>query len=222
MESDHTLVEQRLLDDALQPGSVVLDAGCGRTTRLRHYRERIARLVGVDIDEAAGRENSGVDEFLPADLDTKLPFADGTFDLVYANFVIEHLANPDHTFREWHRVLRPSGRLVLLTSNRANPVMALADRLPERMRVVVKGRGAGVEERDVYPARYRANTPRRLQDATAAAGFTPVSVNFVGTLHRYGAQIPGLSFVLRAIEGALPAERRSTIVASYRPASPET
>ena len=222
MESDHTLVEQRLLDDVLRPGSVALDAGCGRTTRLRFYRDRITRLVGIDVDEAAGRENPWLDEFLPADLDAPLPFADDSFDLVYANFVVEHLSEPGNTFAEWNRVLRPDGRLVLLTSNRANPVMALADRLPDRARVAVKRRGAGAEERDVYPARYAANTPGRLKEVAEAAGFSPVSTNFVGTLHRYGARVPGLSPILVAIERALPAGRRSTIVASYRQAQRET
>ena len=90
MDTDHTVIEQRLLDEALRPDAIALDAGCGRTTRLRHYRDRIARLVGVDSDEAAGRENPFLDEFVAADLDRPLPFDPDSFDLVYANFVVEH------------------------------------------------------------------------------------------------------------------------------------
>ena len=216
METDHTAVERRLLDDALRPGAVALDAGCGRTTRLRNYRDRIVRLVGVDADEEAGRANSYLDEFFPADLDDTLPFAGDSFDLVYANFVVEHLAHPERAFAEWRRVLRPTGTLVLLTSNRASPLMAVGDRLPERLRLSIKRRGAGAAERDVYPTRYLANSPERLAQVTAAAGFEPVSVEHVGTLHRYGARIPGAARMLRAVERLLPMERRSTIVAAYR------
>jgi SAM-dependent methyltransferase len=216
MGTDHTQVERRLLDEALQPGTVALEAGCGRTTRLRHYRDRIVRLVGVDTDEEAGRTNPHLDEFVRADLDDSLPFDDDTFDLVYANFVVEHLAQPERAFSEWRRVLRPSGSLVLLTSNRASPLMAVADRLPQRVRLWVKWRGAGAIERDVYPTRYLANTPHRLDAVARRAGFEPVAVEYVGTLHRYGARIPGAAPVLSAIESVLPAERRSTIVASYR------
>ena len=110
METDHVEVERRLLDALLRPGTVALDAGCGRTTRLRFYRDRIVRLVGVDADEQAARENPYVDEIVVADLNEPLPFPDASFDLVYANFVVEHLARPRASrFAEWRRVL-PAGR----------------------------------------------------------------------------------------------------------------
>jgi SAM-dependent methyltransferase len=217
VETDHTLVERRLLDEVLRPDAVALDAGCGRTTRLRDHRDNIARLVGVDVDDEAGRANPYVDEYLHADLDDVLPFDDGSFDLVYANFVVEHLARPRHTFEEWRRVLEPDGALVLLTSNRASPLMGAADRLPQALRLSIKRRGAGVDERDVYPTRYLANTPARLERVAAAAGFEPIEVVFVATAHRYGARIPGAATALRALERMLPASHRSTIVAAYRP-----
>jgi ubiquinone/menaquinone biosynthesis C-methylase UbiE len=217
VETDHTLVERRLLDEVLRPGTVALDAGCGRTTRLRDYRDRIGRLVGVDVDDDAGRANPYVDEYVHADLDEALPFEDRSFDLVYANFVVEHLARPSYTFEEWLRVLKPDGAVVLLTSNRASPLMGAADRLPHGLRLSIKRRGAGVDERDVYPTRYLANTPPRLEQAAAAAGFEPIEIAFVAAAHRYGARIPGAASALRAVERMLPAARRSTIVAAYRP-----
>jgi SAM-dependent methyltransferase len=112
VEVDHVAVEQRLLDDALRPGAAALEAGCGRTTRLRFYRDRIERLVGVDADEPAGRENPSVDEFVHANLDERLPFDDASFDVVYANFVVEHLDDPAGAFADWRRLLRPDGRVV--------------------------------------------------------------------------------------------------------------
>jgi SAM-dependent methyltransferase len=205
-----------MLLQAIPAGATVLEAGCGRTTRLADHRDRIGRLVGIDLDGAAGRENASLDEFIEADLSGPLPFEDATFDLVYSNFVVEHLDDPARTFREFHRVLRPDGWLVLLTSNRSNPFMAAARAMPQRFRVLVKRRGAGAVERDVFPARYRANTPAALEATTRAAGFTARSVVYVATLHRYGARVPGAAQVLRWAERALPEQRRSTIVAAYR------
>jgi SAM-dependent methyltransferase len=217
-EASHTDVEARLLARALPPRARVLDAGCGRRTRLVDHRDRIGELVGVDLDGAAGAENSALDQFAVADLCDSLPFANAHFDLVYANFVVEHLDAPEAAFREWRRLLRPEGALVLLTSNRANPLLAMAGLVPERMRTALKRVGAGVAERDVIPTHYRANTPGRLAALLAGAGFTPVEVRYVATLHRYAERKPSLALLLRALERCLPPKLRSTIVAWYVPA----
>jgi SAM-dependent methyltransferase len=217
-ETSHTDVEARFLARALGPESRVLDAGCGRKTRLREYRDRIAELVGVDIDAAAGAENRALDRFVAADLCAPLPFEDASFDLVYANFVVEHLDDPTPALQEWRRVLGPHGNLILLTSNSANPLLAPTRLLPRRVIVAVKQVGAGVAERDVIPARYRANTPRRLAKLTAGTGFVPVEIAYVATLHRYAARMPLLPQALRLVERVLPPSWRSTIVAWYRPA----
>lgn len=194
----------------------MLEAGCGRKSRLASYRDRIAELVGIDIDAGAGAENAALDLFVGGDLCTRLPFADASFDLVYTNFVVEHLASPDAAFREWRRVLRPDGALVLLTSNQANPALAVGWVLPWRARLLLKRAGAGVAERDVIPTRYRANTPARLAAVVARAGFAPVEVVYVAGLHRYAEGRHALARVLLALERLLPARLRATIVARYR------
>jgi SAM-dependent methyltransferase len=196
----------------------VLEAGCGRTTRLVDYRERIVELVGVDLDADAAAENAALDRFVVADLCAHLPFDDDSFELVYANFVVEHLDDPEAAFREWRRVLTSNGAVVLLTSNRANPLLAAATLLPRRLRVAVKRTGAGVAERDVISTRYGANTPRRLASALARAGLAPVEVTYVATLHRYAERKPLVAGMLRALERLLPPKLRSTIVAWYEPA----
>ena len=215
-DAPHVAVERRLLDAVIAPGAAVLEAGCGRTTRLIDYRDRMARLVGVDLDEEAGRQNEALDEFVPADLCAPLPFADTSFDVVYANFVLEHLAAPETAFAEWHRLLRPGGAAVVLASNIANPYLRLAERLPQRTRDAVKRRGAGAADEDVFPAVYRANTPARLIELMRRAGFELVELRCVGTLHRYAGGRRGLGLVLRGAERVLPQRLRSTIVAGFR------
>ena len=67
------------------------------------------------------------------------------------------------------------------------------------------------------PTRYRANTPGRLAGLLAGAGFAPVEVHYVATVHRYAERRPALAALLRAVERCLPSRLRSTIVAWYRP-----
>jgi SAM-dependent methyltransferase len=217
-ETSHTDVEARLLGRALAPGARVLDAGCGRTTRLATRRDRIAQLVGVDLDAVAGAENSALDHFAVGDLCGSLPFENACFDVVYANFVVEHLDHPEAAFREWRRVLAPDGALILLTSNQANPLLATARLVPQSVRAAIKRAGAGVAQRDVIPTRYRANTPWRLRALLSRAGFVPMEIVYVATLHRYAEREAGLARLLRVLERCLPARLRSTIVAWYRPA----
>ena len=47
-----------------------------------------------------------------------LPFPDNFFDGIFNIFVIEHLEDPIPMLREMHRVLKPSGALVITTDNR--------------------------------------------------------------------------------------------------------
>jgi hypothetical protein len=55
---------------------------------------------------------------LNVDVDRLGPIEDASFDAVIASHVIEHLANPLRALQEFHRVLRPGGRLVLIVPDR--------------------------------------------------------------------------------------------------------
>ena len=86
------------------------------------------------------------------------------------------------------------GRLVLLTSNRANPLWRSRIDCPSRLRLAIKRRGAGAAERDVYPTQYLANTPTAARTVLRLPpASSPSRSSYVGTLHRYGARVPGAS-----------------------------
>lgn len=96
-----------------QPGITILDAGCGTGLMMREMQP-LGEVHGVDISEEALRfcRQRGLDRVYRADL-AELPFEPGTFDLVTAVDVIEHMENDLSAMREWNRVLKPGGRMVI-------------------------------------------------------------------------------------------------------------
>ena len=77
--------------------------------------ERGASVVGVDIAEAMvaiARRLHPELEFRHGSAEA-LPFADGSFDAVVANFLMLHLGRPEQAAAEFARVLVPGGRLAL-------------------------------------------------------------------------------------------------------------
>ena len=96
----------------------VLDVGCGKGRFARvlgeHYPE--AEIWGLDISEEMLR-------FVPAGVNTRaglmteLPFADSTFDCVYATESLEHAVEIQKAVDEMCRVLKPGGKLVIIDKN---------------------------------------------------------------------------------------------------------
>jgi 2-polyprenyl-3-methyl-5-hydroxy-6-metoxy-1,4-benzoquinol methylase len=191
-------LERRLLKVIhrwFRPGDRVLDAGCGSGSLFTYdLRGRAARIVGVDVErELAGNPN--IEEPVLGDL-AALPFRDQTFDLIICKHVLEHLEHPPAAFRELARVLRPQGRLVILTPNRLHYVPMLASLLPHPFqRIVARGRGLTLHE--VHPTRYRANTPRRLRRLARETGLKVAELHLFETAPVYLSFNP-LAFALGA------------------------
>ena len=159
---------QDAIDQHVRPTDVVLDAGCGSGRVFAHgLAGRARRVVGVDVTDEP-RANPNIDDAVTADL-RALPLRDAAFDLIVMSHVAEHLTEPEPVFRELARVLRPGGRLLLLTPNRWHYVPLAARLLPHRLHVAFN-RGRGVDARDVFPTAYRANTAGRLRALAQGAG----------------------------------------------------
>jgi SAM-dependent methyltransferase len=160
-----------VIHEHVQGGETLLDAGCG-SGRVFQYRFDAARrprlIVGVDVT-AEPRGNENIDAGARADLG-RLPFRDAVFDLAISSHVAEHLVEPEQVFAEIARVLRPGGRLLVLTPNRWHYVPLIASVVPHALHVRYN-RWRGVDARDVFRTRYRANTARRLRRLYEVAGF---------------------------------------------------
>ena len=79
----------------------VLDIGCGLGAYVAHFRRFTDEAYGIDVDAPRVREGRrrGIDKLILAAAE-HLPFADGTFDVIVLNEVIEHVNDDRATLRE--------------------------------------------------------------------------------------------------------------------------
>jgi len=113
-------------------GRSVLEVGCGAGVDLARFAKGGARVTGVDLAASAialARANfaqQGLEgTFEVADAE-RLPFADNSFDLVYAHGVVQYTANPQKLVDECRRVLKPGGEAVFQVYNRVSWLNALS------------------------------------------------------------------------------------------------
>jgi ubiquinone/menaquinone biosynthesis C-methylase UbiE len=99
------------------PGALLLDVGCrkGELTRLLATDDR--HVVAVDIDRFdQWLEGAPRIRFIQADA-MALPFEDQCFDLVVSGECLQYVSDWRRALDEFHRVLKPQGRLVLSCPN---------------------------------------------------------------------------------------------------------
>src|SRR5207248_3393355 len=104
-----------------------------------------ARVIGVDLSSAVEKAKTLCEGFpdaaiVQADL-TRLPLAEGVFDLAFSIGVLHHGPDPRGAFREVARRVRPGGKLAVWLYRRnsapqewANSALrAVTTRLPPRV-----------------------------------------------------------------------------------------
>jgi SAM-dependent methyltransferase len=183
-------VTGRVVDDLLDAAhvgadSVLLDVATGPGDAAARAADRGASVLGTDIAEPvvqlARRQHPGVG-FRRADAHD-LPFAEGSFTAVVANFLLPHLADHERALGELTRVLAPGGRLAVSTWD-----------APERAAVLGLIVAAVAEVGAVPPEHVPPGPPffaHSSGDALAAllraAGLREVRVRTLSFVHRVGS-----------------------------------
>lgn len=104
------------------PNAWLLDLGCGDG----EFTSKAMRQIGVSKacaielvdDNIIKAKARGIDTY-KRDLNIKLPFNEGMFDVIIASHVIEHLNDTDTFLAETYRTLKVGGYLIIATPNLA-------------------------------------------------------------------------------------------------------
>jgi SAM-dependent methyltransferase len=172
-----------------------LDAGCGSGNFLLPLARRLVRagaeVIGLDLSDGmltTARERLAAEGLSVAcqvgDVEA-LPFADSTFDLILANYMLYHLPHLDQGIAELRRVLKPGGVLLAATNSERN--------MPELLDLGLR-------------ACQEAGVPEATLRAVVQGGRLAAPVNF--TLES-GAEALGRSFADVRVE-RYPGELRVT------------
>ena len=240
---------RREIEDALgrriRDGEVILDVGCGTgwyAAGLRRAFAEAVDVIGADLSTGmlAQARAAGAWPLVQSDAE-RLPLRSGSVDVIVSRGVLHHLPAVEAALREWRRVLRPNGAVVL--SSEPTPVVDAHGILLVRALLPLLRRPLSAEEDFWEVASMAANLHvfRRdeLAAAGAAAGFGSVSLDtagFAATLLLTASYVvhgrrPGLARLVpwrlaeevgrRAdalvFDRALPARMRHTVVGVLRP-----
>jgi phosphatidylethanolamine/phosphatidyl-N-methylethanolamine N-methyltransferase len=120
----------------IQPGERVLEVGVGTGINLSLYPAHCS-VIGIDFSssmlekarERVARE--GIQSVRLVQMDAAdLKFADGSFDIVYAPYLISVVPDPVKVAQEMRRVCRPGGRIIFLNHFLSpNPILSRLERL---------------------------------------------------------------------------------------------
>jgi len=180
-------VYQELLESEVTNESTWLDVGCGHQL-LPSWKEddekclvsRAARVAGIDYDHPSLIKHKTILTRVRGTADA-LPFGDGSFNLVTANMVVEHLDNPGVQFAEIYRVLESGGIFVFHTVNKSGYFARMRRMVPG---VLVKPAAFlldGSDETDVFEVQYKANSEIEIEKIAAATRFDVESVRLISS-----------------------------------------
>jgi demethylmenaquinone methyltransferase/2-methoxy-6-polyprenyl-1,4-benzoquinol methylase len=196
---------QALLRAGLAPGMRVLDVGIGTGLVAREVVAIVGdatRVIGVDPSAGMLRAAS-----VPTGVELRvggaeaLPAEDAGFDFLSMGFALRHVPDLAPAFAEFHRVLRPGGRLCLLEITRPQSRTAtlalkayLRGVVPVLARLVGRTRDMPALMRYYWDTIEACVPPGRVLELLREAGFERVDRHVeLGVFSEYRAMRPGAS-----------------------------
>jgi 2-polyprenyl-3-methyl-5-hydroxy-6-metoxy-1,4-benzoquinol methylase len=167
-------VYEATVANAIAPGCAWLDVGGGSSPFPDNPKlavelaTRAGRFVGVDpsanvFDNPYTREKhqTFIEDY----------HASEPFDVATLRMVAEHVTDPESVIASLNRLLKPRGRIILLTVDLFSPITLASRFSPFGLHHPVKKLLWGGEEKDTFPTAYLMNTRRELRRLFRNGGF---------------------------------------------------
>lgn len=177
---------------------MVLDIGCGRKSDIARFFKGSgirATVHGADLDPYS-LENKDVEQVFLCDA-ADMPFEDGSYNLVFSQFLLEHVQDSMTTVKSIARVMAKGGLVTLLIPNPTSPAAIVTKLTPFSFHLFFKRRIQGFDgvSEDTFPTVFNFKSVSNLKRQMQEAGFKDVEAVFIPEVY--------LRFRLRPVLGRL-------------------
>ena len=172
-ELDGTIEFYGRINAILKKSDSVLDLGAGRGSwystddcsyrrEIHDLKKKVKYLVGIDIDDAV-LENPTTHKNLTMS-ENKIPLEGNSMDIIVADWVLEHVQNPNEFISEIDRVLKPGGIFCARTPHKYKYVSLFASLIKNKIYLkLLKFIQPQRKERDIFPTAYKLNTLQTIR-----------------------------------------------------------
>lgn len=163
------------------PNAVILNIGAGPPTEHaeRIFKGSVKMIAGADIDRCV-LSNPELDEAVLIE-NERIPYGDAVFDVVYSDYVLEHVERPLEFFAEAFRVLKPTGSFFFRTPNKYHYVALISAATPHWFHGVVANKARRNKEgyQEPWKTFYRVNSRAEILSLSRRVGFNAAEMKMV-------------------------------------------
>jgi ubiquinone/menaquinone biosynthesis C-methylase UbiE len=161
---------------------LVLDVGCGNRSDLSRYLRNNGYNItihGIDIDDYA-KNNPDVDQVYIGSAE-EMPFIDSTYDVVFSQFLLEHVEDAKKTLASMTRVLKEEGTLLITIPNPISPEGLVTKLTPYSFHIYFKKVVQKVNNasHNTFPTRFAFKSVENIHSILQQLGYQSINSFYV-------------------------------------------